>query len=267
MSAQRVLHIGFQKTGTTWFQQTLGRNRTRLAGRLGLVLKGPETMPLMRACLAWIESPDANHLAAVSAAAEALSTRIDQQPEPVTLISDENLIGRNVFGETGHMVDWACALLPTISRALGPERTTLVCHTREPSAWIASVHNQAVKIRRETRELGAFRAALPFALDWSAIIHRIADATGGPMHSFAMEQDLAEPLGPGAGLLRWLGLEDLMPRMVTPKVPPNRSLGRGALNFLLAANRSDLRPRELANVRRLVLDNRALFATLPDEPS
>ncbi|MEL6477667.1 MAG: hypothetical protein AAFR17_10090 [Pseudomonadota bacterium] len=260
----RYLHIGFQKTGTTWLQRMLLRNRDRLAGRVALAVKGPETRDLMRACLAWIETPETG-VAAVRREAAALAGRLNRTA-PVALISDENFVGRNIFSETGDMTTWAAALVPEIATALGP-RTEVICYTRDWAGWTASVHNQSVKIRGETRDLDAFRAAIPFAADWDAITARLArEIAPIPLHRIDMEADLASPSGLGEGLLSRLGLGDILPELDRPQGRFNQSLGPGALEFLLAANRSGLNPATLAKVRRLVLDNRELFVSFKDRP-
>ncbi|MEM0923444.1 MAG: hypothetical protein AAGI13_10395 [Pseudomonadota bacterium] len=257
------LHIGLQKTGTTWLQRLLLLNAARLEGRVALAVKGEPTQDLMRACLDWIEGGDS--MAPVRNAAEVLAERLDPKA-PIALISDENFIGRNIFSNTGDLTSWAAALLPEIAAALGPD-TEVICYTRAWAAWTASVHNQSVKIRGETRDLDTFRTAIPFPADWeeitAALARRIAPI---PLHVISMEYDLSTPFGLGDGLLRRLDLGDIMQDLQRPHGPSNRSLGPGALNFLLAANRSGLNPGVLAKVRRLVLDNRDLFVSFAERP-
>ncbi len=257
MSGRIVFHIGFQKTGTTWIQRTLAGNPRPVGKRVGLAMRGPDTRALQVACLRWIAEPGDGTMAEVRAEAAAMGARLRAMPQPVALLSDETLVGRNIAGPTGDMVQWAEALLPEICAALAPELTDVVCYTREPGAWFASVHNQAVKIRRETRGLDEFVAAMPFHPGWDAITARIAAAVAPvPLTVVAMEEDAASPGGLGAALFAMLGLGSVTGRLKTPAAPANPSLPPAALELMLALNRSDLDGATLAQVRPLVLGNR-----------
>lgn len=238
------LHIGFHKTGTTYLQHLLWRNRVFFRSRF--VLRG-RTQPLGQEIIRLSTAMARAEGAAKTAVAEDLAAVVaDRVPRLLDrgrslLLSNEEIPGIHL-GRPGADVPYRDAprLLGAWCKALGPERIRFLVYTRDTTRWLYSVYDQAVRTARMREEFDAFSAGIEtgFTLDrllesWRMVLPEARFVT------YRMEEDLVHHW-PGYALLRDLGFSTEELAALDLPTGRNESLDAAGRAQLLDLNRSTL---------------------------
>ena len=253
-----VWHFGFQKTGTTAIQSVCWRNMEVLSQSAAVFPKRQWTEALRGAARAYLDKAGSEE--AVSEAAEAIAAEVLASGQSTALVSDENVLGVDIYNEHGTIFDFVVALIPLVEQAVRPLASEFVFYTRPMESWLQSAHAQAVAWTRMTEEYDSWRAGVPFDADWDAQHKRLQALTDAPVTFRDMTQDAAEGRMLGAYLFDRSGITQEVQSSLTPARGGNERLAASARDFMLQMNRSKLNDRQLNIVRRQVLKNMHLFA-------
>lgn len=255
-----VWHCGFQKTATTTMQSILAANRTRLSPYCTVLAKGSHTRALRSAAILYWRNGKQKHRERFEEEARFLVTRIRESGADRALVSDENILSEEIFGEHFDVLSFAREVLPILAEAALPMRSVFVIYTRDTERWLRSVHNQLVKARRCTLSWQDWRARVGFADEMEAHCADLKSSTGLDIRFLQLEDELSSKSFPGQSLLELCGIEaGVIDELEIVEMVANPSLPVGALEFMLEINRSELANRHLQPVRRTVLRNTNLF--------
>ena len=261
--ARIVWHFGFQKTGTTSIQSVCWRNFDALNSRTALFPKRQWTEALRTSATAWLNGAGAED--AVEEAAAGLATAVAEAGHGTALVTDENVLGVDIYNAHGDIFDFAARILPVIERAARPHSSEFVFYTREMDSWLKSAHAQSIAWARQRLDYDDWRAGLPFATDWAVHLARLQAAVDSPVSFRDMGADADEFGLLGGHLLTRAGIAPDTLASLAPARGGNERLPAGALQFLLEMNRSKLGDKPLNTVRRQVLRHMQLFSSKTED--
>ncbi|MEO0937840.1 MAG: hypothetical protein AAFY38_06775 [Pseudomonadota bacterium] len=229
MSALRVIHAGFHKTGTSTIEHMLLRNAAQLKPHVA-VIAGPQLTEAVRLAKRYSAQPSGGTLEAF---ADTFAAAMPA-PDVPTLVSCVDLCGFMPGHPSTHGHDAFPALVRAM-RAAGPARFAF--GTRPAADWLRSLWLQNLKVQRLTDDFATFAARFAPISDLNAEAAKLEAAAGGAVLRLPLEAGSAHPLGPAGPLLDLFevpheGLE-LQPAL---KV----GLGDEAAALLLEMNRSGL---------------------------
>lgn len=250
---QLVLHLGFQKTGSTSIQALLDMNRARLED-LDLYVYGPDTMPARSPALSAIRNPTPQALAIAKYVFMGIFREMLESQNETAIFSDENILGRVLYTQSGHFLEWAELLLPIIASAMPDNiEARIVFYTRDQDKWLKSLYGQAVKRAGEKRGFKAWRDGRPLRTEWHYMRDRLASAACGiPVQFVSMEKDLAKFGFVGGELLEVSGIvRDRICALAIPTLQ-NKGLSPLALNVMRAINHLPLGRRRLLRISESV---------------
>lgn len=255
--ARILWHFGFMKVATTSTQLLMRRNMEALSPHVTTFPKHVHTLNLRRAAQGYMLSRDAAARARLEAEIARIVEGILAAGNGIAIVSDEELCAfyqnPGFFADLGHLMH----LVETAARPLVSE---FVFYTRDMQKWLRSCHNQVVKSGRCVQDFEDWEKTVTFDRDWDAIHACLSSATTAPVTFFSLEEELASGQAPGMTLLRHAAVpEDCIGQLVMPPMR-NEGLSPGALDFLLAVNRSALGEPAKRLVRRLVLDTPEAFS-------
>lgn len=253
-------HMGFIKTGTTAAQQMLRKNKFQMPPSVHVFRKQNDTVDLRLTAKAWRKSPtDENRRAVVQAVQAARNTAIEAGASKA-IFSDENIVEFEPYNDRGDIFEASAKTLPLIEEAAYPAKSVFVFYTREFDKWLTSAYNQTVKMLRLTADFDEYCANLPFEKDWNVQRERLQASVKSDVVFYDMEDDIAKGPTIGAGLLRMAGIgEDVLDALIIPD-RKNESLSKGALQFMLEVNRSELSAPAVKKIRQIVMQNPEAFA-------
>lgn len=255
-----VWHLGFQKSGTTSFQEMNRLNDETLRWYCAVFQKRARTRGLCEATLAWLENPKPIRRQRLDDELALIAAKARRWGQKAVLISDENLIGWENFNDTGHVFEAAARLIPVIEAALPDEDHHFIFYTRDFQAWLASAYNQVVKFSFETRSWEEWQAAIPFECDWDVHTARIGAVAKAPVEFRDMLADRAEGMALGGRVLELLAIpREVIDGLALPK-RQNESLGPGALEFMRRMNGLEILRRCHKEVRQVVFAHPELFS-------
>ncbi len=231
-----ILHLGFQKTGTTTIQEMLNANVARL-GDIDLRAYGTATQDLRTAGRQWCADPTPARQARLAAVLKDHADRFREGKAKVCLISDENILGRVPWAPTGDVRGWGRAILPMMEAAFDGLDLQFVFYTRAPSRWLRSLYNQSVKRARVTASFEAWVADAPFTVDWPQWQADLQATVAAPVTFIAMEDETGPDRLLGAALLRLAGVAEETIAGISPPAVQNSSLSPGALSLMRLVNR------------------------------
>ena len=256
MPRKIVLHAGFHKTGTSTVQAVLRANRKTLMPALAIRLKG-QMQDLMRATRGYstFGTPDA--LDKVARRFDALLADLPGMPRRTLLLSAEELCGH--MPGRGPLADYCAApvllyLFWQRAQAAFPRTPVAFClTTRAPDAWQRSAWAEHVTSSGMTLAFDAFCAQYPDAPDLGAIVRDITRRVPAPVHSFALEECAALPLGPADPVLDLCDIPDTIRATLAPQPAQNTRLDDATLTALLGINRThkDTSERNMAKAALL----------------
>lgn len=254
-----IWHLGFQKTGTTIFQSLMRRNQDALENHCAVFPKRHWTQAVQDAGLAfWADPSDATE-DALSQAARDICAAIQDKGHTHGIVSDENIIGLDLYDQKGGMIDMAASVIPVLERAILPAKSVFVFYTRDWDDWFKSAHNQVVKQMRSRLDHDDFCANAPFERDWDKHYKRLQSVVSGEVVFRAMEEDARESWPMGGYMLTRAGVPSSLFANLTKPIGKNQSLPPSALNFMLEINRSHINEHGLAVVRKKVLKHIRAF--------
>ncbi|WGI23141.1 hypothetical protein [Amylibacter sp. IMCC11727] len=254
-----IWHMGFQKTGTTSFQSILRRNYDQLSEEIAVFPKRKWTRAVQEAGLAFWADPNAKTKKALEQAAQDIRAVIRDAERTCGVVSDENIIGLELYDDKGGMIDMAAAILPILEKACAPATCEFVFYTRDFDGWFKSAYNQVVKQLRCRADFDTWVANAPFSTDWQDHHERLSSVVESDVHFRDMKQDAADDLPIGGYILQLAGFDDETLRNLNKPVGRNESLSPGALGFMLELNRSHMHDNGLDIVRRKMLKNPDAF--------
>ena len=255
-----IWHMGFQKTGTTSFQSILRRNSDTLSEHISIFPKRKWTQPVQDAGLAYWADPSVAHEKALKKAAQDICKTIKDAGHTCGVVSDENIIGLELYDDKGGMIDMAAAILPILESACAPSKCEFVFYTRDFDGWYKSAYNQVVKQLRCCKDFDLWVEDAPFSTDWDEHYQRLQSCVKSPVTFRDMRQDAADGLMLGGHILRMAGIEDDILQDLNKPVGRNESLSPGALKFMREINRSHIHQNGLDIVRRKMLNNPDAFS-------
>ena len=256
-------HFGFQKTGTTAIQSVCWRNFDALNAQTALFPKRQWTGTLRAAAMAWLGGTGPEQ--AVVDAAAGLAQAVSDSGQATALVTDENVLGVDIYNSHGHIFDFATRILPVIERAARPHVSEFVFYTRDMESWLLSAHAQSIAWARQTRDYDDWRAGIPFETDWAPHLARLQDAVDGTVTFRDMGADKSEYELLGGYLFERAGIPRDIQAGLASAGGGNERLSPGALQFLLEMNRSRINDKPLNIVRRQVLRHMHLFSSKTEE--
>lgn len=170
-----VLHLGAHKTGTTLVQESLRRDRKRLAGRgWTTALRGKFEPADDRRLLAWrlnkIPLEDLRDLYA----GIARSLKGDR-----VVVSEEELLGGVAsFRRTGVFYPAAGEALGLLLDVFRPETVTVVYHVRRQDTFVESVYSQLVKVGNDQTWSSFTTGIETWPLRWTPVLEALTATVG-----------------------------------------------------------------------------------------
>jgi hypothetical protein len=246
------VHGGFHKTGTTSFQAVVKANAARARPGLLLLTTRLPVMRRLNASLHWYHRwPHPLLLRGVERRIADLRREVDACGADTVLISMESLCGKMPDGRGGAaLYPSARPVLEALARAFADHPPTLLFSTREPAAWVRSVHGHRVKTRGLAADFERFAASPAMRdVDWGREIAAATAGLGLPVVVSRLEDTAGQRLGPCSD---FLALADPDPHAFDAWVSPgprNVALTRQAIEF---ARRPWLRLLPAFARRRLV---------------
>lgn len=198
---------------------------------------------------------------AFAATVEEIAQQVAESGRSSALVSDENVLGLDVYNDHGHIFDFAAAVLPVVERAAWPCQSEFVFYTRSMDRWLKSAHSQAVGWTRLAVDYETWRAGIPFETDWSVQHSRLQSVTDAPVIFRNMSQDRKEGVMLGTYLFDRSGIPHDVLAQLLPARAKNERMSEAALDFMLDINSSRLNDRALNVVRQYVKRNMHLFQT------
>ena len=246
-----IFHLGFQKTGTTSIQRFLNENAP-LVPEIDIRAYGDATKALRVRGRRYCATGSERDRAALESAVDDVLDDFRAGSSRLAIVSDENILGRVSYDETGHILLWAERILPILSERAADLAPEFAFYTRAPDRWFASLYNQAVKRGGVTAGFDRWRAAVPFEVEWPEWRARFEAAAGRPVSFLSMEEELASGLPLGSGLLRLAGVGEDRIAALRPVPVENASLSGRALGVMRLVNRLPLSHRNLMKVSEWV---------------
>lgn len=248
---QIVFHLGFQKTGTTSIQAMLNANKNLLQD-IDLRAYGDATKDLRVAGRGYCASPTDKNLQRLRRALKSHISGFLAGDKKHCLISDENILGRVPYGDTGDILTWAKRILPVIEQELNGISARFVFYTREQVGWLPSLYKQSVKRARVTATFDVWKARSPIELDCTGWRPELQSYSTIPVEFISMEQELKSGDTLGTALLVRLGVDPgILPSFVGADVL-NTSLSARALQVMRLINRMPLSDRRVLRISELV---------------
>ncbi len=254
-----IWHMGFQKTGTTSFQSVLRRNEDTLRQHIAIFPKRKWTQDVQNAGLAYWDEPSGANEKALTQAAQDIRKSIRDDEHTCGVVSDENIIGLELYDDKGGMIDMAAAILPILEKACAPATCEFVFYTRDFDGWYKSAYNQVVKQLRCQKDFDQWVEDAPFSTDWDEDHAYLQKTVISPVTFSDMRQDGADGLLIGGHILRMAGISDDVLHNLNKPVGRNESLSPGALQFMREINRSRIHENGLDIVCRKMLNNPGAF--------
>lgn len=143
---------------------------------------------------------------AVRRAARKISAAIRQMPQPVVIVTDENIIGRHITVGDRDIFDMAAAALRIIEEAFSEHDLQIVLTTRERRGWMRSCYNQDVKRHKFAGDLEEWLATHDCCRDWEEGAKALEAALRAPARVLPLADDLAEGRFLGQTMLQIAGL-------------------------------------------------------------
>ena len=247
-----LVHPGFHKTGTSSMQRGVQARLARLEAHLRF-LNTSDLLEATRAARRYSVRRDPLILSRFAETfAEALSG-IDRADGRALLMSSEDLSGQIPGANGVEAYDAAPALLNVATACLhetfGREAGVKIWFTtRAPEAWTRSAYYQNLRAHRITEAFEAYRPRLERAARLTDIVEKVRARLAGraDVYVSAIEDCGTRPLGP---LGDALALLDIPTDGIAP-LPAQNVQPEGAVDALLALNRSDLDETALAEAKR-----------------
>ncbi len=253
-----VIHAGFHKTGTTSAQSTIHANRALLDLRVRCFLR-PDFLDLTQATRGFSADPGPDRLAVVRSTADAFFASLATDDPRDILMSSEDLSGhipgRNAI-EGYEAADLIMVQLADAARTRFGAGLDLVFYfsTRSPDAWLHSTWWQNLRVTRLTEDFDSYAARIAKASDLAVTLGRIAQAIAPErLVSRSLDETGALPLGPLTPMLDLLGIDQTVRRSLVPSPRRNAQQTLGLDAVFLSINRSELRPKQASEAKRMLL--------------
>ncbi|MEM7441306.1 MAG: hypothetical protein AAF393_17065 [Pseudomonadota bacterium] len=254
-----VWHLGFQKTGTTSFQSLMRRNEEVLSSYCTVFPKQHWTEDLLVAGTSYWQHPGRATKRALKAAAQDIRRDVQNQGQTFGVVSDENIIGLELYDNSGSVFDMAAAVMPVLEDAIKPAKSVFVFYTRDWDALMKSAYNQAVKQMRNRYDFDEFIKRASFKRAWGPHRKRLAGAVNGEVVFRDLTADGEAGWPMGGYILTRAGVPPKVLTQLEPPIGTNESLPPSALEFMLEMNRSHIHDYGLEIVRKKVLKHIKAF--------
>lgn len=262
----RVLfHAGFHKTGTTSLQASLAAHAAWLAPDV-LVETRALSKSLARAADAarrYSERLTAADLQALHSDLADWAAALPLHPGQALVASSEDFAGHmpgNLkISDYSAAVPIATAIATVLHRQFGAAlELTLLYTTRQPEAWIKSIHWQLAKHHKPDIGIGKFTRLFGPAADFAPLIAATRDAVGAAVPGVvvaeaALEQTTTRRLGPVEAIYDLMRLDAGLRASLPAKPPSNQSPPYDLAEAFMALNRVGMPRDTLTRVKRAIL--------------
>lgn len=250
-----LLHPGFHKTGTSSMQRGAMARMPRLARHLRF-LNNDDLARATRAARRYSQTRDPQDLHRFAEAFDLCLDAVSPDDPRALLISSEDLSGY-MPGHHGVITYDAAAPLMNVATAtlaarFGTDAGIIVWFTtRAPAAWARSAYYQILRAHRVTDSYESYHPVLAGASHLQEIVDEVAARVQGRARvvTSAIEEIGPKPLGPLGEALALLGI----PATGLAPLPAQNVQPEGAIDALLALNRSDLDDDALAEAKRRLI--------------
>lgn len=251
-----ILHAGFHKTGTSTAQESLRLNRDALAPYLRVILR-PDMVAVCDSACAYSISGDPLDLSLFQYELARLAEGWDIRDTRAIVLASEDLCG-HMPGRHG-LPSYSAApqLMLTAAQTLieiRPDtRPEFFFSTRAAAPWLASCHAQHLDAMRMTLDVTAYARTYCASADLDTVVAHIASVVAPhQVHTTALEDSSARPLGPLDPILDILTLPPEVRTALTPHPPANPMPPQAVLDRLLELNRLDLSDDALRDAKRIL---------------
>ncbi len=261
-----IFHAGFHKTGTTSLQASLAAHAAWLAPDV-LVETRALSKSLARAADAarrYSERLTAADLQALHGDLADWAAALPLHPGQALVVSSEDFSGHmpgNLkISDYSAAVPIATAITTVLHRQFGAAlELTLLYTTRQPEAWIRSIHWQLAKHHKPDIGIGKFTRLYGPAADFAALIAATRDAVGAAglgvvVAAAALEQTMVRRLGPVEAIYDLLELDAALRASLPAKPPSNQSPPYDLADAFMALNRVGMPRDTLTRVKRAILE-------------
>ena len=260
-----LFHAGFHKTGTTSLQASLAAHAAWLGPDI-LVETRALSKSLAQAADAARRYSDRSTPADMQALHSDLAdwaAALPLHPGQTLLVSSEDFAGHmpgNLkIRDYAAAIPIATAIATVLQRQFGPLlQLRLLYTTRQPEAWVKSIHWQLAKHHRPDISIGKFTRLFGPAADFAPLIAAIRDAVrtivpGVVVADAALEQTMTRRLGPVEAVYDLLGLDAALRSSLPPKPPSNQSPPYDLAETFMTLNRVGMPRDTLTRVKRAIL--------------
>jgi hypothetical protein len=196
-------HCGFHKTGTSSFQELLRRNAGRGPDHaVFLTIKDPAVKNLHFALRVFYYFPVAPSWLLVRRAVINLKDMLHASGAATALVSFENFSGRLPRQRGASLYPNGHRMLALLAEVFRGDEVEFLFTTREPEAWVRSLHAHRSRTRRHVMPLERFIQLEKFRnLNWEREIADMTRGLGIPVHVTSLEESSRLPLGPSSDFL------------------------------------------------------------------
>lgn len=240
------LHVGMHKTGTTYIQDFLFKNRYNLLEKEGVLYPITKYHPLGQQRLAYAFNDAVNpHLPKDAATEnidvfEELKSLLNAEPHNTLIISSENI---SPSGNTG--------VIKKIKRFFEGYNIKIILYVRRQDKFIQSLYREHVKLpNSETKKFVDFKS--PYPLDYNQVIgswERLFGRSNVIVKSYDLL--LQSQGGLLEDFLNTIGVSGVYPG---PDKKSNEALPNIALELIRSANNIDLEHHERGRLNTKIRD-------------
>lgn len=229
MSKTIVLNVGLHKTGSTSLQELLKKNRSILSKEVHcLIHDDPKLVDLQRACKVFDRHPTQRNKKRLTTEWKKVLEYLKRESALRILISSEDLLGWLPKPRAGRSIyQNSATIISTLCNEVQDYSIEVVAYKRSGREWVDSLYRHLVR-KGVTKLSGSEFHNLPDFKDGQALQDRIMSqieaASGRKVTCLEMRDDVETRLGPGDGLLKYLGLSKELTSSLTPVCIQNQGI-------------------------------------------
>jgi hypothetical protein len=261
-----ILHPGLRKTATTTIQAMMSANAGLIGDHVAVVQRfsTPSMDEMHRAGHLYANDPGPETARAVRRAARRMDAAIRSLPQPVVILSDENVAGRVIYAQGRDIFDLVGDVLAIFEDEFAGHEIKVALGTRSRDRWLRSCWNQDVKRHKFTGDFDAWMVRNGACRDHEAGIRDVRDRVSAEVHEMPMERDLEPDRVLGQTLLEIAGLPAERIAALRPAPHRNPSLDTVQLDLIREINGLDLPFGVTSRIVDVILSRRDLLRVQDD---
>ncbi len=256
-----VFHIGPPKTATTTLQHMLNANAGRLAPDVAVLARDKLCSRVRSAAAKVAEGGGQLRRLRLRLEVGRLARRLRARPEPVIIVSDENLLGfstQTLFDPRG--AETPLRVVDLLEQALPAFDRRYVAYDRPAAAWRDSCRAQAVKWGGAVEDAEAWARRFPDLDRAHRNLQALAARIGARFEILDMSEDVRRDGFVGRRVLELAGLDAAAIDSLDRVNAKNRANSEASEEFMRAVNTLGLGKTARRKVAACVVAHQDLFA-------